>query len=90
MTPLRNWTPFFLVILCVLGAPSSPTLNATDPSLGLEKLTERQAGSPYKLQIEYSGKTFFDGWDFFDDPGEPFLAPAYCLQLTFIRSEQWL
>jgi hypothetical protein len=35
-------------------------------------LQDRQVSqNKWKLQIEYSGKTFFDGWDFFNTGGEP-------------------
>jgi hypothetical protein len=32
--------------------------------------SEQGEGDEWKLQIEYAGETFFDGWDFFSEPGE--------------------
>jgi hypothetical protein len=56
---------FFAILLhFTVGLALSPPWDAR------VKSEKRQSpNKKWELQIEYSGRTFFDGWEFFDVPG---------------------
>lgn len=66
----RNLIPILVALITPLSTAASETSTPQDIEMTSrqEGLETRQAPREYNLQIAYEGRSFFDGWEFFNKP----------------------
>lgn len=80
-------------VLCPFTAIATSLPSTESVSNNPQPQASDTSGTGWVKQIEYSGTTFFDGWDFFSETGERSLTPPYVLHVSMLnimfRSQQW-